>query len=503
MSQTLYRTLCEHVAETARLVTVRELLEWDERTIMPTAAGPYRAEQITSLSRMIHSRRTDPVLGDWLQQLAETEVIAEPHSPQATTVHRLQRDFDRQTKLPASLVEELSRQSILGQQAWVLARKNDDFQTFQPVLEQIVDLKRQEAAAVGFDDCAYDALLDEYEPDETTANLTRVFAALRAELVPLIAAIRSSQRGPQTDCLHGDFPIDAQEKFGRQAATQIGFDFARGRLDVTHHPFCTTMGPRDCRITTRYDPRFFSTAFFGILHEAGHGIYEQGLPADHFGLPPGMYCSLGIHESQSRLWENLVGRSFAFWQYFFSRARDVFRASLGDVKLEEFVGAVNAVCPSLIRVEADEATYNLHIIIRFELEQALISEQLAVADLPTAWNEKYREYLGVESPNHADGVLQDIHWSSAAIGYFPTYALGNLYAGQFFEAAQQSLGDLQATLAAGDFTPLRDWLGERIYRRGQCYSAAELAEQVTGKPLSHEPLMAHLRNKLEPLYGLV
>ena len=499
---TTYQNLCEHVVETARLVTIRALLEWDERTIMPTAAGPYRAEQITALSRMIHGRRTDPLLGEWLQQLSQTDVMAQPHSAAATTVRCLQRDFDRQTRIPPSLVEAISRQSILGQQAWVEARKNDDFQTFQPLLEEIVDLKRQEAAAVGFTDCAYDALVDEYEPEATTAQLTAVFAALREELVPLLMEIRSSDRAPGTDCLRGAFPIDAQEKFGKHAAMQIGFDFSRGRLDVTHHPFCTTLGPRDSRITTRYDAQFFSTAFFGILHEAGHGIYEQGLPADQFGLPPGMYCSLGIHESQSRLWENLVGRSHAFWKYFFPQAREVFDAALGGVELDEFVSAVNTVRSSLIRVEADEATYNLHIIIRFELEQALVSGELAVADLPEAWNEKYREYLGVESPNYADGVLQDIHWSSAAIGYFPTYALGNLYAAQFFEAAEQALGDLQPMIGAGEFAPLREWLGDKIYRHGQCYAALELAEEVSGKPLSHEPLMAHLRGKLNPLYGL-
>ncbi len=499
---TTYTNLCEHVAETARLVTIRALLEWDERTIMPTAAGPYRAEQITVLSRIIHGRRTDARIGEWLQQLSATDLMTRPHSAEATTVRCLQRDFDRQTRIPPTLVEEISRQSILGQQAWVAARKNDDFQTFQPLLEQIVDLKRQEAAAVGYTDCAYDALVDEYEPDATTAQLTSVFAALREELVPLLKAIRSSDRVPTTDCLYGEFPIDAQEKFGKHAATQIGFDFSRGRLDVTHHPFCTTLGPCDSRITTRYDSQFFSTAFFGILHEAGHGIYEQGLPSEQFGLPPGMYCSLGIHESQSRLWENLVGRSHAFWEYFYPQAQEAFGNALGGVALDEFVSAVNTVRSSLIRVEADEATYNLHIIIRFELEQALINGSLAVADLPAAWNEKYREYLGVESPNHADGVLQDIHWSSAAIGYFPTYALGNLYAAQFFQAAEGALGDLQPLLATGDFRPLREWLGEKIYQHGQCYAAMELATEVSGKPLSHAPLMAHLRGKLQPLYGL-
>jgi len=271
---------------------------------------------------------------------------------------------------------------------------------------------------------------------------------------------------------------------------------------VTHHPFCTGLGPHDCRITTRYDERFFNTAFFGTLHEAGHGMYDQGLRTDQFGLPPGTYVSLGIHESQSRMWENLVGRSRAFWQHFFPQLQGAFPAAVGDVKPDDFFWAINHVAPSLIRVEADEATYNLHIIVRFELEQALLKQELAVGDVPAAWREKYQQYLGVEPPNDANGCLQDVHWSAALVGYFPTYSLGNLYASQFFEQADHDLGGLAAQFARGEFQPLKTWLNEQIHHRGHCYSAAELVQLVTGKPLSPAPLMRHLRGKLKPLYKL-
>lgn len=500
--QQTFEQLCAFVRETAVLDSVESLLGWDERTLMPPAAGPYRAEQMTLLAGMIHRRRTDPRLGGWLDELQDSPLAADPHSDAGTTLRQLRRDYDKRVKLPQSLVEELTRAAVLGQQAWVTARKQNDFPSFAPHLKKIVHLKQQEAEALGYERCRYDALLDEFEPDARTADVAAVLGALRADLVPLVQAIGAAGRALPVEILSRSYPVVAQEAFGRMAAAKVGFDFQRGRLDVTHHPFCSGMGPHDCRITTRYDEHFFPCAFFGILHEAGHGMYDQGLRTDWFGLPPGTFVSLGIHESQSRMWENFVGRSAAFWEHFFEPARQAFPAALGDVRREDFVAAINDVRPSLIRVEADEATYNLHIIIRFELEQALIDGSLAVDDLPTAWQDKYREYLGLTPPNDSDGVLQDIHWSSAAIGYFSTYSLGNLYAAQFFETADRELGGLARTFAAGDFRPLLDWLQQKIHRPGQCYRAAELAERITGRPLSHQPLIRHLRQKLAPLYGL-
>jgi carboxypeptidase Taq len=501
-AQASFDQLVAHARETALLESINGLLNWDERTKMPPAAGEYRAEQITYIAGAVHKRRTDPQLGQWLAELADSDLARDPHSDAGATIRVMRREYEKRRKVPQALVEALTRASILGQQKWVEARQANDFAAFAPLLTQIVDLRRQEAAAVGFDETPYDALLDDYEPQERTAQVARVLAGLREQLVPLVAAIADSPRQAPTKLLTRTFPTAQQEVFGTLAAEKIGFEFNRGRLDVTHHPFCGGAGPHDCRITTRYDEAFFSSAFFGTLHEAGHGIYEQGLRPQWFGLPPGTACSLGIHESQSRMWENLVGRSRAFWQYFYADAQKAFPAALGDVSLDDWHFAVNGVEPSLIRVEADEATYNLHIIIRFELEQALIKDELRVADLPAAWNEKYQHYLGITPPTNADGVLQDVHWSAALIGYFPTYSLGNLYASQFFEQAAADLGDLEAMFARGEFQPLREWLHQKIHTRGQCFPAAQLVAEVTGRPLSPEPLMRHLRTKYSHLYGL-
>ena len=493
---------CGFVRETALLRSVQEVLEWDERTQLPVSAGEHRAEQITYLAGMIHRRQTDSRLHDWLVELGDSSLAEDRHSDSATTIRQVRREYDKLVRVPQTLVEELSRVSVLGQQAWVRARKDDNFQILQPLLEQMIKLKQEQAAAVGFSECAYDPLLDDYEPGTSTAHVAQVLEALRQGLVPLVGAIADSGRSPNLQVVRNKYPIGDQEDFGRQAAEAIGFDFDRGRLDVTQHPFCCGLGPNDCRITTRYDEQFLPSALFSILHEAGHGIYEQGLRRDQYGLPPGTFVSLGIHESQSRLWENLVGRSRAFWHYFYPLAQQRFASALGQVPLDEFYFAINDVRSSLIRVEADEATYNLHIIIRFELEQALISGDLQVVDLPGAWSDKYREYLGIASDNDADGVLQDIHWSAALIGYFPTYSLGNLYASQFFSQAEQDIGPLAEQFQRGEFRPLLEWLQTKIHHPGQCYTAAELVEQVTGQPLSHEPALGYLRAKYEPLYGL-
>jgi carboxypeptidase Taq len=469
---------------------------------MPPAAGEYRAEQMTLMSGLLHQRRTDPRLGELLDQLAASDMAAEEHSETGSTIRELKRQYDKRVKLPQSLVEELTRASVLGQQAWVKAREDDNFALFAPHAEKLFHLKRQQAECLGYEQHAYDALLDDFEPDAKTSDIAAVLSDLRAELVPLVQAIMESGRQAPLTILQREYPAAAQEAFGKAAAAAIGFDFKRGRLDVTHHPFCSGMGPHDCRITTRYDERFFNSAFFGILHEAGHGIYDQGLRPEQFGLPPGTYVSLGIHESQSRMWENLVGRSRAFWQHFFPRLQAAFPAAVGDVKLDDFYFAATHVAPSLVRVEADEATDNLQIIMRFVLEQALLSQDLAIGDLPAAWREKYEQYLGGKPANDANGCLQDIHWSAALIGYFPTYSLGNLYASQFFEQADRDLGGLAQQFARGEFGQLKSWLNEKIHHRGQCYSAAELVQLVTGQPLSHAPLMRHLRGKLAPLYGL-
>ncbi len=470
--------------------------------MMPPEAGEYRAEQMTLLAGMIHDRLTDPKLGDWLGELEQSPLAADSASDSGATIRQLKRHYDKKVKLPKTLVEELTRTSVLGQQAWQEARRTNNFASFASLLDRTFELKRQQAECLGYTECPYDALLDEYEQGELTSNLRRVLGALRDELVPLVAAIGASGRQPDVSILQRQYPVDVQQRFGQEIAGAIGFSFERGRLDVTAHPFCSGMGPNDCRLTTRYDERFFNAGFFGILHEAGHGLYEQGLRTDQFGLPLGEAVSLGIHESQSRLWENLVGRSRAFWEFAYPKAQQAYPAALGKASFDDFYFAINDVRPSLIRVEADEATYNLHILIRFELEQALVNNELRVADLPAAWNDKYQAALGITPPSDAAGVLQDIHWSAGLVGYFPTYSLGNLYAAQFFVQADRDLGGLAGQFARGEFRPLLDWLRTHIHQQGQRYTAAELVERITGQPLSHAPLMRHLHAKFGPLYGL-
>jgi carboxypeptidase Taq len=474
------------------------VLGWDERTHMPRNGSAHRGEQMALLARLAHEQMTSSALADSLAA-AEGSKLADD---QAANVREIRRVRDRAAKVPGELVETLARETTRAQQIWQEARSHNDFAAFRPSLETIVRLKREEAQAVGYRDVPYDALLDEYEPGATTAEVTRLFAALRKELAPLVASIAASSRRPKTDILHREYPVDRQAIFGQAAAAAIGFDFAAGRLDVTTHPFCSGIGPGDCRLCTRYNPHHFNEAFFGVLHEAGHGIYEQNLPGDHFGTPLGSACSLGIHESQSRLWENQVGRGRAFWEHFFPRARQVFLDSLRDVPLDDWVFAINDVRPSFIRVEADEATYNLHIILRFAMEQALTSGDLKPADVPGAWNEKFQAALGLTPPDDARGCLQDIHWSFGGLGYFPTYTLGNLYAAQFMEQARKDLGDLDAGFRRGEFMLLKDWLIDRIHRHGQHYRASVLCERITGRPLSHEPLLRYLRGKYGPLYNV-
>jgi len=500
--QETYQKLCEAVQEAAMIERIQHLLEWDEQTKMPKAGGAYRAEQMAYMAGLVHQKQTAPEIGEWLDQLSESPLAADPKSDTGSNIRHLRRDYDKKTRLPQTLVEQLAKACTLGQQVWIEARSADDFKKFQPNLEEIIRLKREEAAALGYEKTPYDPLLDDYEPGESTENVARVLSELRDALVPLVQAIAESKRRPDASLVARKYPVDAQERFGTHVAQAIGFDFNAGRLDVTAHPFCTGLGPGDVRITTRYDEHAFSDAFFGILHEAGHGLYDQGLPREQYGLPLGEDVSLGIHESQSRMWENQVGRSRAFWEHFFPQAQAAFPEALGDVQVSAFYGAVNEVRPSLIRVEADEVTYNLHILIRFELEQALIEDRLQVADLPAAWNEKYQHYLGVTPPNDADGVLQDVHWSAGLFGYFPTYALGNLYAAQFFRQANEDLGDLEASFRQGDFSSLLAWLRENIHRHGRRYTPAQLAERITGSPLTHDALMEHLTQKYGEIYGL-
>jgi carboxypeptidase Taq len=500
-TQKLLKELYVIGREAAILSACEAVLNWDERTYMPRGGSENRANMISLLAGMIHEKQTSPRIGEILNELLSDGVNPNDDSLEAANVREMKRDYDLSIKIPKSLVEELSKTVTLAQGKWQEARANSDFQAFLPWFEKVVNLKQQVAEALGYQGKPYNAMLDIYEPGATTDEIAKTFAGLRDELVVLLDKIESSGKKPDTSIITRDYPVDLQEQFGMEASKAIGFDYHTGRLDKTVHPFCTGFGPGDTRITTRYDKNHFPGAFFGILHESGHGIYDQGLPHDHYGTPCGESISLGIHESQSRMWENMVGRSRPFWKYFFPKAQKTFPAALGNVTLDQFYFAINDVRPSLIRVEADEATYNLHILLRFEIESAFFNGELKLKDVPHAWNGKFESYFGIRPPDDAKGCLQDVHWSAGLIGYFPTYTLGNLYAAQFFAHADKELGGLHAQFEKGDFRPLLDWLRKNIHSHGRRYRAKELVEKVTGRPLSHKPLIDYMTKKFGELYG--
>lgn len=499
-----YAEIVRRSKELGVLNSCAAVLAWDQQTYMPAKGAGLRGEQMAFLASLAHQKLTDPRIGELLSAVEAGELVKERESEASANVREWRRAYDRATKLPPELVEELARVTTAAQQAWQEAKAKNDFPHFRPHLERVVDLKRQETDAVGFKGHRYDALLNEFEPGATVAELQALFAGLTKELVPLIRAIADSPRKPNRSILERDYPIDRQKLFAESAAVAFGFDFAAGRLDTTAHPFCSGFGPGDCRITTRYNPRSFCESFFGVLHETGHALYEQNLPVEQFGTPLGVACSYGIHESQSRLWENQVGRGRPFWDHFFPRLCQAFPAALAGITPEEFHLAINDVRPSLIRVEADEATYNLHIALRFELELALLSGDLTVADLPDAWNVRIADLFGLTVPDNSRGCLQDIHWSFGGIGYFPTYTLGNLYAAQFMSAAKRDLGpeQLAGEFQRGQFGRLKDWLVKNIHQYGQRYRAGELCRRATGTALSPSAFLAYLKDKFGSLYRL-
>ncbi len=488
----------DRFAELDDIARSLRLLGWDRQTKMPDAHAEARGYQMAALSSILHDKLTDPGLGE----LVEAARAAGANGDDALQLERAQRDIDEATKLPRELVAEIARASSRGHSVWVRARANDDFASFAPELERMLELRRREAEHLGWTEHPYDALHDKYEIGSTTARVRSVFEPLKAATKELVEAIRASGIELDDGPVRQHFPADAQRAFAAPEAARFGYDFDRGRLDDTVHPFANGMGRTDVRITTRYDEEFLNTAMFGIFHEAGHAMYEQGLRADDMRTPLGHSISLAIHESQSRMWENLVGRSRPFWRGAYPRLQAAFPAQLGGVDRDAFYRAINRVEPSLIRVEADEVTYNLHIMIRFDLEVALIEGSLAVADLPEAWNAAYEELLGVTPTTDREGVLQDVHWSAGSFGYFPTYALGNLASVQLFDAAADAIPDLEAKIETGEFAPLLGWLNEHVHEPGARYLPDDLLARATGAPLTAEPYLAYLRGKFGELYGL-
>ncbi len=494
----------------ARLAEIHDLnkigwvLGWDQQVMMSPRGGAVRAEQLATLQKIAHERFTAPEIGRLLDALRAEEARLPADSDEASLIRVARRDFERAVKVPTELRAEMTRSGSLARQAWIQARKESDFSLFLPHLQKNVDLKHKyiECLADDSTSVAYDVLLDDYEPEMKTAEVTAVFDALKVDLVPLIAAIRARQDTVSDACLHGHFPADRQRAACLQILERVGFTREAWRLDPTVHPFASNSATQDIRITTRYYEHFLNPALFGSLHEFGHGLYEHQVSPALERTPLCRGASLGLHESQSRMWENLVGRSRPFWQFFYPQLQAAFPEAFGGVDAETFYRAINKVQPSFIRVEADEATYALHIILRFELEQALIGGQLALRDVPEAWNARFREFFGLDVPDDASGVLQDVHWSGGMIGYFPTYALGSIMACQIWEKVTADLPDLDAQFARGEFAALREWLRGRLHQHGRKFTPRETLQRVAGGPIDVGPFVRYLRRKFGELYGL-
>jgi carboxypeptidase Taq len=467
------------------------LLGWDQEVLLPSRGIPYRAEQMSWFCGYVHERFTAAEVGEWIAEAEDQtkagDVVA------AANCREWRHEYDRSTCLPTKLVQELAEARVHSQAAWAEARKVSDFRRFSPHLQKLVDLSREHAERWGYDDQLYDALIDRFERGATARGLVGTLGSLRTSLLPIVEAATSRPPYDRSG-LSGHYPVERQQAFNREVAESIGFDFEAGRIDTAVHPFCSGMAPYDTRLTTRYDETDFLSSLFGVLHEAGHGLYEQGLPKDWRGQPVGNSVSLGVHESQSRLWENHVGRSRGFWEKWLPRAIHFFPHLMG-LTPEDLYAAVNQAERSHIRVEADEVTYDLHILLRFELECAIFSGDLAIADIPGEWNRRFESYFGLPVRNDAEGCLQDIHWSMGIFGYFPTYSLGNLNAAHLASAAKSQDPAVAAAFASADYAPLLAWMRKHLHEAGSLHLPNDLVTRAAGAPVTSEALVSHLRER--------
>jgi carboxypeptidase Taq len=494
--------LQEQLAEIADLSNVTRLLEWDQQTMMPAGGASGRAEALATLRRVSHEKFVSEETGRLLAEAQAALDGTPPDADAASLVRVALRRWEKARRVPTQLAADLARAASIGQQAWIRARAASDFAAFAPYLKRNLELARQYVDCFDTYSCPYDVLLEDYEPGMRTATVSRLFAELKSELVPLIATLGEHSDQVDDSCLHGSFPIGQQRELVAHVVTLMGFDPTGWRIDTAVHPFATSIGSHDVRITTRWEESFLPTALYGAMHECGHGLYEAGIAPSLQRTPLGHAESLGLHESQSRLWENMVGRGRPFSGVLAPLIARRFGGAVARLDPDTLYRAVNRVHPSFIRVEADEATYNLHVVLRFELEQELIEGRLTVEDLPEAWNARFKAYLGLDVPDDARGVLQDVHWSMGAIGYFPTYALGNLIAGQLWQRAQVDIPDLDTRVAGGDLRSLREWLLEHVHRHGSKFAMPELLERVIGGPIAVQPFVGYLKAKLGDVYGI-
>jgi len=478
------------------------VLEWDQQVNMPRGGAANRAAALSTISRLAHETFVSDAMGAALEAAADEARDLDPDSDDARLVRKARRDYDKARRVPPDYVAEFSRATSLAHEAWERARPANDFASFRPHLETVFRLRRTYADFFAPYAHRYDPLLDDFEPGLTTPQVRAVFDELRPRQVALVRAIVEGGRPVDNSLMRRGYDVDLQWAFGLDVARAFGYDFERGRQDKSAHPFTTRFGLGDVRITTRLYPHLLSSSILSTMHETGHALYDQGSAPELDRTPLLGGSSLVIHESQSRLWENMVGRSLPFWKAFFPRLRELFPQQLADVDVETFHRAMNKVEPSFIRIEADEATYNLHIMLRFDLELAITEDALSIADLPAAWNDKMQEYLGLTPPNDTNGVMQDVHWSGGILGYFPTYALGNLVAAQLWERINADLPDLSRQIERAQFADLLGWLRTHIHRHGSKFDADELLQRVVGGGLSAGPYLRYLETKYDEIYGL-
>jgi carboxypeptidase Taq len=484
----------EYTSRLSRLADISyssAVLNWDMETYMPVKSAERRSQQLATLSGLVHERFTSDDMGALLEKLSIDNTLDEI---QKRNVAYTQKQYRKARKYTTAFVEELSRTVSETFNAWQEAKQKNDFTIYAPKLQKLIDLKKKECELIGYDSHPYDAMLDEYEPGLRTAEVEKLFDDVRKELVPYVQKLLSKPKGNQ-EIIHRFYDKDKQFYFSEKILKEMGYDFEAGRQDISMHPFTTNFSATDVRVTTRVDENNISDCLTGSIHEGGHALYEQGIPDDQYGLPSGEYCSLAIHESQSRLWENNVGRSKEFWIGQFPDLKEQFPEVLKDVTADQFYHAMNVVAPSLIRINADEVTYHFHIMIRFEVEKAIFENKIQVNDIPAFWNSRYKEYLNIDVPSDAEGCMQDVHWSHGSFGYFPTYSLGSFYAAQMFAAAEKSIPELRNQIRSRDYSALLNWLRENIHRHGKTYSARELCLKATREELNFKYFMDYIRAK--------
>jgi len=497
-NQETYNQFVTYKQKIADINHTLALLQWDQQVNLPKDGAAHRARQISTLAGISHELSTSNDLGELLEKLSSGNSL---DVTQSANVREAFIDYKKATKLPVDFVQRHSAATSKAFQSWSKAKTNNDFNIYQDDLQRIIDLKREEAHLKGFEDHPYDALMNDYEANAKTKDITELFVGVKSFLVDLVKEI-SEQTKPDSSFLSKKYEEKKQWDFGIELLKQMRYDFNSGRQDISIHPFTTTFSPKDVRVTTHINENFFPSMTWGTIHEGGHALYEQGLPVDQYGLPGGEAVSLGIHESQSRLWENNVGRSLPYWKGNYSKLQAVFPNNLSSVSLENFYKAINKVQPSFIRIEADELTYHFHILVRFELEKAIIEGNLDAKDLSEAWNAKYKEYLNIDVPSDDIGVMQDIHWSHGSMGYFPTYSLGSFYAAQFYAKAKEANPNLEEEIERGEMQNLLNWLRSNIHQHGRTYSAETLCERVTGEKLNFEYFKNYVKEKYGNLYSL-